>query len=256
MDSPRRPLAALAVGLGGLALLVAAGGADLGSAAVDELGWTAVLSSSAFGLMALCGALLTRQSLGEALGLARGTLAWPQLVVLALGALGMSHLADELLRHTGLMDGSILQELSALMESAHGASILLLLLGIGIAPGIAEELLCRGLLQRAVHRRFGASAGVLISALVFGAIHMDLAQSLLALCLGCYLGAMVLATGSTRASIGAHVLNNSVAVLASVHGFASAATGSLWLNGLAALALGFGIRTLVRELRGVAPAGP
>lgn len=246
-----RRAAALAAALAALGAFVAAVAAEIAEAGspADRLGASTLLSSTMFGLLALAGAFLTRCSVSEALGLAPGRLPARDVVILALGALGLSHLSDALLGWLGLLDDSILGELIAIIDGARGTTLAILLVGIAVGPGVAEELLCRGLLQRGVQRRFGAAAGVLVSSVVFAGIHLDLAQSLLALGVGLYLGATALATGSTRAGIGAHILNNAVAVCTAAAGLASAAFSPMWLNTLALLALGAGLRILYRELR-------
>ena len=132
--------------------------------------------------------------------------------------------------------------------TALSAELAFLFLGIAIGPGMAEELLFRGLLQRAVQRRFGVSAGVIVSSCMFSALHMDLAQSLATLVLGLYLALVALATASIRAGIAVHILNNGVAVVGAAY-FASSSQAPLWLNLLAGAAICIGLRILLRELR-------
>jgi len=51
-------------------------------------------------------------------------------------------------------------------------ALLLVLATVVIAP-LAEELAYRGLLLRALHRRYGAGVGVVVSAVVFALVHRD-----------------------------------------------------------------------------------
>jgi membrane protease YdiL (CAAX protease family) len=88
----------------------------------------------------------------------------------------------------------------------------LALIGLVVAPGIAEELLCRGLLQRGLQRRLGAPAAIGISSLAFGALHLEPIHAVFAAVLGLYLGVAAYWADSTRASIGCHLVNNLASV--------------------------------------------
>ena len=57
------------------------------------------------------------------------------------------------------------------LESARGVHLALLALFAGLIAPVCEELLFRGLLLRALQRRFSAAAAVVISALVFALAH-------------------------------------------------------------------------------------
>ena len=177
---------------------------------------------------------------------------WVWAAIAATGSCGLAVAADggEPLPHRSWQFQDI--DRAYLLETIYGArgvTLLLLLLGIAVAPGVAEELLCRGLFQRALQRRYGGSVAVLGSAVIFGAIHLDLAQGMLAFVLGLYLGAMALATGSSRAGIFAHILNNAVATCIAAVGIASHTSNPIWLHGLAVVAALAGCGVLGRALR-------
>jgi membrane protease YdiL (CAAX protease family) len=88
--------------------------------------------------------------------------------------------------------------------------LLLLWPTFALLPGIAEELLFRGVLQRSVRR---ASAAVLVSGGLFAAFHVDPVHVAGVLPLGLFL-AWVAQRTSTWVSIFAHVMNNTLAVIA------------------------------------------
>jgi membrane protease YdiL (CAAX protease family) len=105
-------------------------------------------------------------------------------------------------------------------------------LGIGLAPGVGEELLCRGLLQKGIEPALGPGRAVVAAALVFGILHGDPIHGASAAILGLYLGTVVVLAGSVRAAILCHTVNNLVAVTtaarlpeAHIPGLASALTG-------------------------------
>ena len=86
------------------------------------------------------------------------------------------------------------------------------MLGLGVAPGVAEELLCRGLVQKGLVPRLGPAGAILTGATVFGVLHMELVHGALAAVLGLYLGIAAYLAGSIRTAIACHVVNNLAAV--------------------------------------------
>lgn len=204
-------------------------------ALVTEL-WVAVL--------AVAVGLLAARPLRSSLGLAPGRLGAREIGILALGTLAASHALDGCLELSGLTEHSVIGELPRRLEGARGARLVAALLSLGIAPGIAEELLCRGLIQRGVARRLGPIAGVVAAALVFGALHVEPIHASFAALLGLYLGAAAHLSGSTRAPMVCHTLNNLLAVaLAAFSGSSWASPGSTAVAaGIAAACLAWVVR--------------
>ncbi len=58
-------------------------------------------------------------------------------------------------------------------RAATGGDIALVMLGVVVGAPIFEELFFRGLTLRAMERKWGAVAGVLVSSAVFGAVHFQ-----------------------------------------------------------------------------------
>jgi membrane protease YdiL (CAAX protease family) len=114
-----------------------------------------------------------------------------------------------------LDDRGSLAELEAAMAGVRGRAFWLALLGLGLAPGVAEELLCRGLVQRGLAPSVGGVAAVALAALFFGAMHVDPVHAGFAAVLGLYLGFVSHLAGSVRPAIACHAVNNLCAVLAS-----------------------------------------
>jgi len=228
-------VAALCIGSAGATCAIGARGRGPADAAFASLGLELCVA-----LAALAGGLLSARPLADRLGLRRGRLAGRDLLVVVVGTLGLSHGLDGLLEATGLRQHSSLAELQRLLADARGLDFALVLLGVGLAPGIAEELLCRGLVQRGAERRLGPWPAAVVGAGVFGLLHVDPVHAAFAGVLGLYLGAVAVWAHSIRASMLCHVLNNVVAVataglpeigppgpLGSALGFAVAAA-SLW----------------------------
>jgi membrane protease YdiL (CAAX protease family) len=150
-------------------------------------------------------------SLRGRLGLVRGS---PGAGPLALGVLGTLALSGALwfaVDALSLLPGTSLERLNAVAAAA-ASSPWLVLVAFGLAPGLAEELLCRGALQRSLAGPIGAWC-VPLAALAFAGLHMDLVQSPAAFLLGCYLGALAWLRQTTWLAIACHLANNCAAAL-------------------------------------------
>lgn len=92
--------------------------------------------------------------------------------------------------------------------------LLLSILVIAVSPGICEEFLFRGVIQRGFER-FGAAKSILLAAFLFGLIHFDFQKLLGTFMLGGLIGFIVYRTNSLFGGMVAHFANNATAVLAS-----------------------------------------
>ena len=99
------------------------------------------------------------------------------------------------------------------IRRANQGEFLLLVFSLTLLPACVEELLFRGLL---VGTLLGAPRGlnILLQALVFGAFHVDLAQSIATFILGLGFGFMRLTTRSLLTSMVAHATYNLIVLLA------------------------------------------
>lgn len=183
---------------------------------VAALVWGALGIALVLALAACAGALLSPSPLLDRLGLRAGHLRATTLALLILGMLALSHALDGILSLSGLREQSGLVDFGDRLQGASGGNLALALLGLAVGPGIAEELFCRGFLQRGLRERWSPAAAIAISALVFGALHVEPVHAFFATVLGLYLGAAAQWADSTRAAILCHVCNNlaSVALMA------------------------------------------
>ena len=98
--------------------------------------------------------------------------------------------------------------------------LVLKIVALAIAPAIFEELLLRGGVARSL-RRVGFAPAIVISALLFGALHLSVARFVTTSVLGLVLGFAALSARSTLPAIVIHALNNSIALaIASAEGAA------------------------------------
>lgn len=136
---------------------------------------------------------------------------WAVLIWTALLALGSIPLSDAFSSLTNVkMPADALQLLTTLVTHPWGW------IAVGMLVPIAEEMVFRGAILRTLlnlcgHRwRWGA---IVLSALLFGLAHGNMAQLLNATLLGCLLGWLYYRSGSIAPGIVFHMVNNSVAVL-------------------------------------------
>jgi membrane protease YdiL (CAAX protease family) len=220
-----------------------------------ELLWRDVQGQLLWALVALAGAtLLPGRGLAERLGLRRGRLGPLRLGAALLGFLLLSNGLHRLIVGMELLEGGTLAEIDAVVREASGAAPLLVLLAIGLAPALGEELLFRGFLQRWLSLRLSGPTAVLGAAALFGLAHLDPVQGPAAFVLGTYLGALAWLGRSLLPAILCHATNNSVAVLG-VQGVIPE-LGAPGDPLLAAAALAAAAALLALALRGLQPAGP
>jgi membrane protease YdiL (CAAX protease family) len=232
-----------------LAALAVAGGAvtcdflTTGDRSILETTVGAALGFEIFlGILAFAGAALAPEGAWERLGLCPGRLSAAQTLLLIAGTLGASMALDGLLDLTKLKESSALGEFEEHIAGVRGRPLWLSALAFGVAPGLAEELLCRGLLQRGLVRRLGAPVGILVASMAFGALHVEPVHAVFAAPLGLYLGIVSYLAGGIRGSIACHTANNLVALgtgaffpeldaggLRAVGGGGVIALGALWL---------------------------
>lgn len=132
------------------------------------------------------------------------TLAW--VFMLALGTILPSEWVVEKFQLT--MPDSTTQLFESIMKEPTGY------LAIGILGPVAEEMVFRGAVLRSLLKLFPAKVHwwpILISAVLFGAVHMNMAQFVHALPIGLLLGWMYYRTGSIIPGLLFHWVNNTVA---------------------------------------------
>jgi membrane protease YdiL (CAAX protease family) len=151
-------------------------------------------------------------SLRERLGLVRGELGGLGALASVAGTLALSGGLAFAVGQLGSGAGESLGRLDAAAAAAAPRSPWLLWIAFGVAPGVCEELLFRGALQRSLARRFGAFA-IGLAALAFALVHFDPVHGPAAFPLGLYLGVVALRARSTWPAMLCHAANNCAAML-------------------------------------------
>lgn len=98
------------------------------------------------------------------------------------------------------------------MLPSGGPELLVQFLTLCVMPAIAEELLFRGAFQ-GLMRPCGSAAAIFAPALLFGVLHLDLAQGLTAFACGVFLGWLAERSGSILPGMLLHLVNNALAFL-------------------------------------------
>ena len=165
-----------------------------------------------FFVIGLSGVVVAVAPLGKAafpaLGLRPAN--WKYPVFGAIGTLVLSVAVSQL----GIEPQGMKQVLEVVREP-HELVLSLLLLAV-LAP-IVEELIFRGLLYGWVAGRWGGTAGLVVSSLVFAAAHYEPAHIVLVLPLGFLFGWLRRRTDSLLPSLFSHIVNNGFALLAAVY---------------------------------------
>lgn len=125
----------------------------------------------------------------------------------------------------------------------YGSSIWLELLGSAIITPILEELLHRGVVYGRLRRMMRMWSAVIVSALVFAALHFNIVQFTYAFLLGIVFALFVEKTGHIYPAILAHIVANGIAVIRTETGFLLETvdgSASAWWVSVGLLLMGIG----------------
>jgi sodium transport system permease protein len=213
--------------------------------------WVVALTQGIL-LVAVAGAIgLARMDPGATLGLRRPA-PLPLAAAVLVGA-GFSLGTPWLSRVAGLAPEEGTQTAKILEQLVLGLPGYALVLLLGVLPAVAEESLFRGWTLRGLRSQMSGFAAVVLSAVMFGAFHLEPERIAFTGALGLALGFLALRSGSLWPGVLAHALfNGTTVVLAKATTEAGGATGTpatiltgesaAWgLGGLAAAAAGIAL---------------
>lgn len=133
-------------------------------------------------------------------------------------------------------------------------------LAVVVTAPIVEEILMRGLVLRSFLKHYSVRKSIILSALLFGILHLNPWQFVTAFISGLLLGWLYVKTNSIVTTIFAHALNNAMgfilgAIDLSIPGlntvYDSAVHQPLWFNSLGIILLAFGMVWLVKMFKGM-----
>jgi membrane protease YdiL (CAAX protease family) len=163
--------------------------------------------------VALTATRLMRRTIVAGLRLGQ-TRARPLGVVAAVaGMAGLSLACGATAELLGVGHGGVMEVAAHALAAPSPSRLVLALLAIGLAPGLAEEGFFRGLMQTRLAERWGPWPAILVTAAAFGVFHLDPVQGSVAFVCGVFLGWIVERFGGLRPSIAAHAINNALFVV-------------------------------------------
>ena len=143
---------------------------------------------------------------------------------------------------------SPLMEASAEYQNAsnafYGSTLGLELLGSAIITPLLEEILHRGVVYGRLRRMMNMWPAVILSALVFAALHFNIVQFTYAFLLGIVFALFVEKTGHIYPAVLAHIVANGLAVIRTETGFLLGTVDgsvSAWLISAGLLLIGIGV---------------
>ncbi len=173
-------------------------------------------------LFAGCPTLLLywqRVRIASSLSLAKPALrVWPAAAILGLATWPWIFELLNALRSFGIVriDPQTLEKVEHLLVHWQSVPLVLIVISLGLIPGICEEIFFRGLLLSAVRRQLRAGGAVLATAVAFGLFHVVLAggaapsRFLPSLLMGLLLGWITLRTRSILPAMLLHATHNSL----------------------------------------------
>lgn len=164
-------------------------------------------------LTALAAAMLSPRPVVERLRLNPSTLSPLGYVIAPIGAFAISILFGSLVSLLQIHESGTLKLLGDAFRHLTPVQVVFAVLIVGVMPGFAEEMLFRGYIQTRLVQRLGRWGGVLITAALFGIMHMDPLQGTFAIGFGIYIGYLADKCGSIRPGMLCHAFNNSVQVV-------------------------------------------
>lgn len=141
------------------------------------------------------------------------------VVLMGMGGCVLANLAAGMWSQL-LEDAGITQPAGAQMMDATPLSLILNLVTIAVLPAILEEMAFRGFVLQSL-RKLGDPAAIVLSAILFGAMHENLWQIPFATIVGLILGWIVVKTENIWLAVIIHFGNNAMATVAQYMGLQS-----------------------------------
>ena len=175
-----------------------------------------LVSSATLGLTALASARMQGTHVTARMRLGPSRASVLGLACAVVGTVGLALSLGSVAELLGVARGSSMHDIARTLSRASLRHVAAALVTLAILPSLAEEALFRGLLQGMLVARLGRAAAIVASASLFGAVHVDPVQGLLAACVGIYLGWTAERFGGIRPGMVAHAVNNGVFIMTSV----------------------------------------
>jgi uncharacterized protein len=114
----------------------------------------------------------------------------------------------------GDLEQEATKQMQQFLKASNSLEVLINVIIIALLPAICEEICFRGALQRImIHITKNAWAGIIVTSILFSALHLQFQGFLPRMFLGMILGAIYWYSGSLWPSILAHFVNNAIQVI-------------------------------------------
>jgi membrane protease YdiL (CAAX protease family) len=207
---------------------------------------------------ALLGAAIARRPWGETLGLRRPQGSQLLLLLLVLGTMTIQA-AIGLLLNLVLPEWFLEDDIfTSALRNTEGAGTIALVAALSVLPGVCEEMLFRGYLQRRLLMWWPALGAIALASSLFAMIHLAPLQVVAVFPLGIWFGIIAWRTGSIWFAAACHIVNNIMAFTMYLYVEVIESVDATRLL----IALGIGILALIgsivmmfrRSVRGILPA--
>jgi membrane protease YdiL (CAAX protease family) len=142
-----------------------------------------------------------------------GMLSLQQLMQIVLTLQERIPLPESVERISTQFRSAIEEAYRLLVTTSTVPELLLVLVIVACIPAVAEELLFRGLIQKSLQSKFSPAKAAIVTGVIFGAYHLNPFAFIGLAAIGIYLGMLTARSGSIVLAMGAHFVNNAMAVL-------------------------------------------
>ena len=142
-----------------------------------------------------------------------GLISLQQLLEVYLFVQDLIPLPEPLQKILGSMRDMYREMLKNVVKAESIPELMVVISIAAVVPSFVEEMLFRGVVQKAMERAFQPLVAVLVTGVIFGAFHLDLFDVVPLIAIGCYLSFLRWRSKSIVLPIVAHFLNNLAAVI-------------------------------------------
>ncbi|MCL2609354.1 MAG: CPBP family intramembrane metalloprotease [Treponema sp.] len=212
-----------------------------------------------FGTVILIGYKKTKRKFNEVFKFnAVSPFLWVTVTILTIGLIIVLSALGNLLNLVLPMPEWLIQIFESMMVEQ---PLVISILNVGVLAAFTEELFFRGLILDGLNKNYSKRKAIIVSALLFGLIHLNPWQFLSAFIIGLFLAWICIETGSIWLCIFIHFLNNTLITVLSrysasipIQGFNSDYSAPVefepwWFTLFGALMLALGMAMLIREFR-------
>jgi len=166
----------------------------------------ALTSIISFGIVLLIGFRKTKRKFNEVFKFNRvSAFLWIAIIIFMIGFVIVTSEMDNLVNYILPMPEMLRNVFATLMAEQ---IFIIAIIVVGIIPAFAEELLFRGLILDGLKNNYSKRKAILISALLFGIIHLNLWQFYAGFIIGLISAWICIETNSILLSIYIHFFNN------------------------------------------------